>query len=250
MSFQINRRKFLQALIAVGASYSVPVKATNAEIDNIWTQAQESPWYFEVNDQGTLVDLDGSEPQVWSDIFDSISTWQFETSTQVSNEVKACMPLAAFLNQELDNELCSLEEDLNTRKYCSPSERISLEKKFKALKEFQDEYEDPWMDWVELEGAEGVSKFKSLIDKWLNEPIDWSQSEWFPLRSGSQGRAFGFFQDQPYELLNALGIVVIEGEHPGSTYYAAELRDGLDYANESAKQLKLPFRFRQHEVHG
>jgi len=250
MSFQINRRKFLQALIAVGASYSVPAKATNAEIDNIWTQAQESPWYFEVNDQGTLVDSDVSEPQSWSDIFDSISTWQFQNSKHVINEVKACMPLAAFPNQELENELCSLEEDLNDEKYHSSSERMSLEEKIKTLKKYQDEYEDPWMDWVELEGAEGVSKFKALIDKWLNEPIDWGQSEWFPLRSGSQGRAFGFFQDQPHELLNALGIVLIEGEHPGSTYYAAELRESLDHANESAKQLKLPFRFRPHEGQG
>ena len=85
-------------------------------------------------------------------------------------------------------------------------------------------------------------------DKWLNGDIDWGQSEWFPLRAGSQGRAFGFFQDQPSELLNALGIVVIEGEHPGSSYYAAELRESIQHANESVERLGLPFRFKQRGV--
>ena len=35
MSSQINRRKFLQALIAVGASYNIPIKASNAQIDKV-----------------------------------------------------------------------------------------------------------------------------------------------------------------------------------------------------------------------
>lgn len=248
MSFQINRRKFLQALIAVGASYTIPTKATNEQIEKIWIQAQEQPWFFEVNDLGTLVDADDLEPQIWSDIFDSISTWQFKNPKDVINEVKACMPLTAHLNQELEREIEGFEENLSSGKNLSVPERLLLERKIQALKNFRDEYEDPWIDWVELEGREGVSKFKSLIDEWLDGAIDWGQSEWFPLRTGAQGRAFGFFQDQPYELRNALGIVVIEGEHPGSSYYAAELRESLQYANESAERLGLPFRFKQHEV--
>lgn len=248
MSFQINRRKFLQALIAVGASYTIPTKATNEQIEKIWIQAQEQPWFFEVNDLGTLVDADDLEPQIWSDIFDSISTWQFKNPKDVINEVKACMPLTAHLNQELEREFEGFEENLSSGKNLSVPERLLLERKIQALKNFRDEYEDPWIDWVELEGREGVSKFKSLIDEWLDGAIDWGQSEWFPLRTGAQGRAFGFFQDQPYELRNALGIVVIEGGLPGSSYYAAELRESLQYANESAERLGLPFRFKQHEV--
>ena len=248
MSFQINRRKFLQALIAVGASYNIPIKASNAQIDKIWIQAQEQPWLFEVNDHGTLIDADVWEPKIWSDIFDSISTWQFKNPKDVINEVKACMPLTAHLNQELEREIDGLEENLSAGQNLSIPERLVLERKIKALKDFRDEYEDPWIDWVELEGREGVNKFKSLIDEWLNGDIDWGQSEWFPLRSGSQGRAFGFFQDQPSELLNVLGIVVIEGEHPGSSYYAAELHESIQHANESVERLGLPFRFKQRGV--
>jgi len=41
-----------------------------------------------------------------------------------------------------------------------------------------------------------------------------------------------------------LGVDIIEGEHPGSSYYAAELRQDVDYANQVAKEMGLGFRFR------
>ena len=43
--------------------------------------------------------------------------------------------------------------------------------------------------------------------------------------------------------LETLGVDVIEGEHPGSTYYAAELRGDIDEANRAAKKIGLPVRF-------
>lgn len=46
-------------------------------------------------------------------------------------------------------------------------------------------------------------------------------------------------------LTEELGIKIVEGEHPGSTYYAAELRVPVEDANEAAARLELPFRFRQ-----
>ena len=46
------------------------------------------------------------------------------------------------------------------------------------------------------------------------------------------------------DILDLLGIVVVEGEHPGSTYYAAELRQPIEAANAAAEALGLPFRFR------
>ena len=35
--------------------------------------------------------------------------------------------------------------------------------------------------------------------------------------------------------MDALGVQIIEGDHPGSSYYAAELRQGIDYANQIAR---------------
>ena len=34
-----------------------------------------------------------------------------------------------------------------------------------------------------------------------------------------------------------------QGDHPGSTYFAAELKKGIDHANYIAEKLGLDFRF-------
>jgi len=44
--------------------------------------------------------------------------------------------------------------------------------------------------------------------------------------------------------LEELGIVIVEGCHPGSTYYAAELRNDVDNANITARKLGLNYRFK------
>ncbi len=46
------------------------------------------------------------------------------------------------------------------------------------------------------------------------------------------------------DVRDELGVVVAEGEHPGNTYYAAELRKSVYEANATAEALGLPFRFR------
>lgn len=40
------------------------------------------------------------------------------------------------------------------------------------------------------------------------------------------------------------GLDIIKGEHPSSTYYAAELRKDIDHANQVARDMGLDFRFR------
>ena len=53
-----------------------------------------------------------------------------------------------------------------------------------------------------------------------------------------------YFENLDNETLDALGVEIIEGEYPGSSYYAAELRQDIDYANQVAREMGLGFRFR------
>jgi hypothetical protein len=53
-----------------------------------------------------------------------------------------------------------------------------------------------------------------------------------------------FFQDMDGKMLDALGVVIVEGDRPGSTYFAAELRAEMKVANAVAEREGLPFRFR------
>ncbi len=245
MTLKIDRRAFLQALIAAGASFTLPAKATKAQVDQVWAEAQTNPWFFEVNDHGTLVEEGVKEPETWGDIFDYLAGGDFKEPKATIQELQGCYALTSYLDRQLDNEVESLEEELDTNPLLSKKAQTKLQKKIDALKALRDEYEEPWQDWIELEGREGLAKFKELVEDWLAEPIDWMQSEWIPVRSGAQGAAFGFFEDQPYELLKELGVVIVDGEHPGSSYVAAELRANIEDANAAAERLGLPFRFKR-----
>lgn len=244
MTLEINRRDFLQALIAAGASYTLPTKATKTHINQVWAEAQANPWFFEVNEQGTLVDADIAEPQMWADVFD-ITTSETSDIHSIIREIQACPPLSSFMDRALEDEIEQLEQDFDDEDPETSIEQLALQEKIETLKEYRDDYDEPWLYWIELEGKSGIAKFNELIEDWLTDPIDWMQSEWIPVRAGAQGAAFGFFHDQPYELLDKLGVVVVEGEHPGSTYYAAELRQDIEKANAAAQELGLPFRFKR-----
>ena len=54
-----------------------------------------------------------------------------------------------------------------------------------------------------------------------------------------------YFECLGYETLDGLGVQIIEGDHPGSSYYAAVLRHDIDYGNQVARGLGLTFRFRE-----
>lgn len=53
-----------------------------------------------------------------------------------------------------------------------------------------------------------------------------------------------FFRDIDGKMLDALGVVIVVGNSPGSTHYAAELRREMARANAVADRERLPFRFR------
>ena len=87
-----------------------------------------------------------------------------------------------------------------------------------------------------------------VVQEWLTQPVDWDQSDYFPADWHGTGRAYQFFGQMDPEVLDALGVVIVEGDHPGSDYFAAELRSEIDEANAKAWELGLPLRFRSERV--
>jgi hypothetical protein len=133
------------------------------------------------------------------------------------------------------------------------SERLAAEAslipshQFRVMKYLAQALEDEdngWQDWIVAEGLEGLPKFLTILDEWLADTLDWSQMEFWPSGWSSQGKALAFFELMDEAVLDALGVQIIMGEHPGSSYYAAELRSPIQDANDEAERLKLPFRFR------
>ena len=84
---------------------------------------------------------------------------------------------------------------------------------------------------------------REIMQAWLQEPVDWGYADWFPVDFGAQGHAYRYFSMMPLEICEELGVVIVEGDCPGSTYFAAELRQSIPDANRAAAKLGLPFRF-------
>ena len=80
------------------------------------------------------------------------------------------------------------------------------------------------------------------VAKWLREPWGpWEEDD--AMRRSGQEAALRYFDEMGYAARQTLGVVCIEGECPGSTYFAAELRRPIKEANKAAKAAGLPVRF-------
>jgi hypothetical protein len=217
---KITRRDFLAGLLSVGATIALPVplaQATQAQVDTAWKQLLDEPWYFEVNGSRTIVEADADEPEIRSDVFEGIWVAGIKTPEDLIREVDGCTPLGSH---------------------------------FRTLAAL-DDFDGEWEDWVRKQGVPGLQGLMQEVNDWLDSPVEPEDFQWFPIRSGAQGQAMAFFESLDDETLDALGVVIIEGEHPGSSYYAAELRKPIDVANAAAKALVLPFRFKvQGHHHG
>ncbi len=235
MSFKISRRGFLLSLMALGATYTLAEDAPQDQVDKVWAQALKSPWYFAVNECGTITEPDFKEAEKWGDVFENIWVGGMHSWQDVISQVECCQPLISHFQTLAYDEAERLEE-------IPVTERSSSERR--VLAALQDDPDEGWRDWIELEGAKGVGRFRDEIAAWLDEPADHMQTEWFPTNYGAQGQAKAFFEQLDWDTLDALGVVIVEGEHPGSTYYAAELRASLEDANTAAQELELPFRFK------
>ncbi|WP_312260634.1 hypothetical protein [Limnohabitans sp.] len=101
--------------------------------------------------------------------------------------------------------------------------------------------------YAELRRAVDLNENASSDEK----PLYFNVLEDGTIRSPIRGKvaveeAKRYFEDYPSEILDEIGVEVIDGEHPGSTYFAARLKRKIDIseANKVAKKLGLPFRFK------
>jgi hypothetical protein len=238
MTARINRRGFLASLLAVGATVALPVpfaQATPAQVDTAWEQLQADPWIFEVGESYTITDGVDVEPQVRSDVFD-IWTTGIKTPADLIMVVEGCTPLLSHFQNLALARLDDLEIELDDEGL-APGQRNALQRLIKAL----DDQDDRWQAMIT---TQTLPEHIQSIREWLADPIRWEEIDYFPGDWGSQGKALAFFESLPLDTLEALGVEIIEGDHPGSTYYAAELRNDIDDANRLAAEMGLPFRFR------
>jgi len=199
-------------------------------------------FFYEVAAYGSLCDPSVATPRLRSDVFHSVSPVFIRSTKDLICEVEVCAPLASHFSVLADDHLQSIEAELEYE--CGNLGFIERRRLAVLVAALKDDPDDGWRDWVEHQGDPGLAGFRTMIQDWLDDDVDWGEAEWFERGWSGQSAALGFFSDLDAKVLDALGVVIIEGEHPGSSYYAAELRNEIGNANQAAQALGLAFRFR------
>ena len=199
-------------------------------------------FFYEVAEYGTISDPGVPAPKLRSDVFQNISPGFIRSVDDLISEVEGCHPLASHFSILAADHLSDIEDELDADDNALGFiERRRLAFLAAALR---DDPDTGWRDWVAHEGDLGLADFKEIIQDWLDEDVDWDEAESFDSCWSGQSAALGFFSGLDAKVRKALGVVIIEGEHPGSSYYAVELRGEIARANQTAQTLSLAFQFR------
>ena len=153
----------------------------------------------------------------------------------------------ALYSRNRDELIASLEEE--SSKLFPDKKLISnLKRRLKHLPEEPYEGVDHWLSNVDQNDFD--KRIAPEIKEWFASEPNWAnESEYVQEQSSSQGAAYLYFRDLEFGTLKRLGVSVIEGEFPGSSYCAAELRGTIDEANTHAHELNLDIVFEKNE-HG
>ena len=210
----MNRRDFLKSLAAIGGAIAIPFDAIaiapDLVINQAWQAAIAAPVTFYVNEYGAI----------------STEADPYASTTRLA--------------------LLELEEVFDIRMLIS----LALEEWRVAnlIEEAMadDEAADPegdWQTWLAQADSNTVDDLISETNDWLDgEPDerDWEKAN----HRGYSGRgaALSYFRDC-FEDNDLLDIVIVEGDCPGSSYFAAELRMSLPEANALVEEHGIPIRF-------
>ncbi len=220
----MDRRTFLKTLSAlVGSALALPadlVSASDAEIDAAFRQAGD--WLlFEVGPTGTLSDARFDPPSSRRDAYG--------------------LHFAAHLDVSDIEDIPSLQREVESlcAEWPAAHPAISGTPAWVAARA------GDWQTWMDELGPDERADIDAAVDAWLDEPPDMS-FEWNELHeeATAEGQAYVYFRDDADpDMMDALNISVIEGDRPGSTYYAAELGMDVDEANRLAEAKGWPVRF-------
>jgi hypothetical protein len=216
----MNRRDFLKSLVAIGVSIALPgqtlASASDELIDQAWHKVIKDPITFYVNEWGCL----------------STSPVEYFPDTRLE-----------LFDLNLVSDKGSLIE-LSKEKW-----RVQdiVEQCMNEDAEDQDLEFDDWLVWLNAIDQPTLNHVFRNVNWWLENSPDEADWEEANLRGQTdRGDALWFFRDQ-FEYCDLLNVVIIEGDHPGSSYFAAELRMDIAEANEIAEHHEIPIRFAEEQ---
>ncbi len=191
---------------------------------------------FDVYGGGTLWMANYCEDVTRADIY-CICGWE-DSPKNLQKEMEYCQPLAwavGWLYSAYRDELISKRDLAESQSPPNRRKIYALDKRIDALPEEPEYNSDEWL--LGLSAKEYKRRVVPVIEKWLeSEPECGGEGEYLPSSGTAQGAAFDFFEEMGHEILDALGVELVEGDCPGSSYRAAELSGDIKEANRMAKK--------------
>ena len=211
------------------------------------TNNQQSVTEFDVDGYGTIKLANFAEPETRSEFYESVADFWSESTAGLVDAMDECEPLAWAvqsiydgIREEVQSDLDGISGDSGTLKKKS----AALKARIKRMSEEPEEGAEAWL--LSLTTSEFQVLVKPQIEEWFDSPPDWSwEDDYLPREGTSQGAALEFFNCMNGEDLDAIGVVIVEGHPPGSTYYAAELTVDIEAANKAAANTGIPVRFKR-----
>ena len=202
---------------------------------------------FDVNSSGALSLSNFTELETRSEFYDSVSGSWSQSPGDLAEAMDECPPLAWAVHSiysEIREEIQFDFDATSGQSGIQAKRSYALKVRLNAMPEEPEEGAESWL--LTLSNSEFEDHVVPEIENWFNSPPDWNwEDDYLPKNSTSQGAALEFFQRMDGNELDVIGVVIVEGEHPGSTYFAAELKIDLDTANEAAIQAGIPVRFKR-----
>ncbi len=247
----ISRRQFLKLATGIGLGIAItPLKleaASASTLNQVWQQANQTPLLFDVTEYGTLSVADYPEPKLRSDVYNINSDWN-ESPAALALAANSCIPLSWFAadlyRDAVEEKLDSISDGLRELIDC-PS---ATQKIISDIRKNCNDSDCPVVvqDWL---GNLEQTEFESVVQEiegWLAAEPDWTfEYDYFDEWATGQRAALNFFRNLDLDSISGINIDIIEGEHSGSTYYAAELAMDFDEANVIAERKGIPLRFRR-----
>lgn len=182
---------------------------------------------FEVDSDGTVYYVDFYEIKTREDAYDLSLEYHVTTPASLVSFAERCPPLQWLIGEHY------------TKYRDDPVHSDRLKTMLK-------EPEEGWKEWVLGIDKKTFSSLRKGIKKWLSEEPNWShEDDYIDYRKWNEGAVFDFFAGEPSDVLDALGVEIIEGPYPGSNYRGAELRRPIEEANTIAEVNGLEYRFRE-----
>jgi len=109
-----------------------------------------------------------------------------------------------------------------------------------------EEPEEGWTNWVLGIDKKTFSSLRERIKIWLSEEPDLIfEEDYIYYTKFNDGAVFAFFEGEPGDVLDALGVEIFDGPYPGNNSRGAELCRPIEEANAIAERMGLDYRFKE-----